>query len=96
MEFPKEAIADFCRRWKVAEFSVFGSVARGEERPDSDVDVMLEFTPDEEWDLFDLGRMAVELQDIFGREVDLVERGTVVNPFRRQSIERDLKVIYAA
>lgn len=80
----------------MAEFSVFGSVARGEERPDSDVDVMLQFGPGEEWDLFHLDQMAVELQDMFGREVDDVERGTVVNPFRRQSIERDLKVIYAA
>jgi predicted nucleotidyltransferase len=44
----------------------------------------------------DLGVMNLELEGLFGRPVDLVENGTVRNPYRRASIERDVKVVYAA
>uniref|UniRef100_A0A7V6DP99 Nucleotidyltransferase n=1 Tax=Desulfobacca acetoxidans TaxID=60893 RepID=A0A7V6DP99_9BACT len=49
----KEKIEDFCRRWKISEFSLFGSVLRGDFRPDSDVDVLVSFAPDIPWSLFD-------------------------------------------
>jgi len=91
-----EAIAEFCRRWKIVELSVFGSAGGGGLRPDSDVDIMVAFAPDARWSLFDLGAMQQELRDLFGRDVDLVEKGTIRNPFRRRSILRDLTVIYAA
>jgi len=93
---PKQAIAAFCDRWSIVELALFGSVARGEERPDSDVDLMARFAPGEDWDLHDLGRMKVELETLFGRDVDLVEQGTIQNPYRRERIERDLTVLYAA
>ena len=91
-----ETIADFSRRWKVKEFSLFGSAARGEMRPDSDVDVMVEFEPGglpHGWGYID---MILELEDLFGRPVDLMTKGVIENPFRRRSIERDLTVVYAA
>jgi predicted nucleotidyltransferase len=91
-----EAIGDFCRRWKITELALFGSAARGELRPESDVDVMVTFAPDVRWSLFDLGAMQQELTTLFGRDVDLVEKGTIRNPFRRRSIARDLTVVYAA
>lgn len=96
MDLPRDAIADFSRRWKVAEFSVFGSAARGDDRPDSDVDVLLRFQDGEDWDLLDLGRMKVELEDMLGRQVDIVEHGTIENPYRLKAIERDRAVVYAA
>ena len=51
---PEARIAEFCRKWRIAEFSLFGSVLRGDFRPDSDVDVLVVFEPDatpqlEEW-----------------------------------------------
>src|SRR2546428_9675507 len=91
-----ETIADFCRRWKVKELSLFGSAARGEMRPDSDVDVMVEFEPNglpRGWGYID---MILELEDLFGRSVDMLTKGIIRNPFRRRSIERDLIVLYAA
>ena len=91
-----QAIAEFCHRWKIGELALFGFAARGELRPDSDIDVMVAFAPDARWSLFDLGGMQQELRDLFGRDVDLVEKGTIRNPFRRRSILRDLTVIYAA
>jgi hypothetical protein len=80
----------------VTEFALFGSVLRGDFRPDSDIDVMVAFSPQATWSLLDLVRMQQELEDIFRRPVDLVERGTIRNPFRKRSIEENLQVIYAA
>lgn len=92
----RHRIAEFCRRWKVTEFSLFGSVLRDDFRPDSDVDVLLTFEPDAPWTLWDLSRMRMELQEIFDRKVDLVEKKALKNPFRRHAILAGQRVIYAA
>jgi uncharacterized protein len=91
-----EKIEDFCRRWKIAEFSLFGSVLREDFRPESDVDVLVSFDPDIPWSLFDWIDMIEELQEIFGREVDLVEKSGLRNPFRRREILDNRQVVYAA
>ena len=65
-------------------------------RPDSDIDVMVEFEPDAELGLFELVRLKQELEDAIGREVDVIEKGTIRNPYRKASIERDLTVVFAA
>ena len=90
IEIDKERLRDFCRRWKVTEFALFGSVTRPEEfRADSDVDVLVRFAPDAPWTLFEWVHMQDELAQIFGRRVDLVEREAVEesdNRFRKRSI----------
>lgn len=91
-----ERIATFCRRWKVTEFALFGSILRDDFGPESDVDILVTFESDAPWTLWDLSRMRMELEDIFGREVDLVEKKALRNPFRRQAILADTHVIYAA
>src|SRR5437763_8866981 len=91
-----QPIADFCRRWKVTEFSLFGSVLRADFRPDSDVDVLVTFTSDAPWSLQDLVTMGDQLRQIFGREVDLVEKAGLRNPFRRHAILTHREVIFAA
>jgi uncharacterized protein len=91
-----EQIADFSRRWDVTEFALFGSVVRDDFRPDSDVDVMVTFAPDSHASLWDIVEMKDELEEIFGREVDIMTKHEIRNPFRRRSIERDLTVVYAA
>jgi predicted nucleotidyltransferase len=96
MDIPKHKIADFCRKWKVIEFALFGSVLSKDFRPDSDIDVLVSFSEDAKWSLFDIARMQNELNEIFGREVDLVEKDAIRNPFRRYSILRSKEVIYAA
>jgi predicted nucleotidyltransferase len=96
---PKEKIKAFCKRWKVTEFALFGSVLRPDFRPDSDVDVLVSFAPDARWTLFDLVTMQDELEAIFGRKVDLVERKAIEqspNYIRRKSIWKNPDVIYAA
>lgn len=89
-------IADFCRRWRIQELALFGSVLRNDFRPDSDVDVLVTFEPNAPWTLWDLSRMRFELEDLFGRKVDLVEKKALRNPFRRQAILADQQVVYAA
>jgi uncharacterized protein len=99
IEIPNDLIATFCQRWMISEFSLFGSVLRDDFRPESDVDVLVTFTPDARWSLFDLVIMENELSEIFNREVDLVERDAVVhspNFIRRKIILQSAKVIYAA
>lgn len=93
---PETKIRAFCRRWKVTEFALFGSILREDFRPDSDVDVLVSFVPDARWSLWDLTEMQQELEAIFGRSVDLVENGTLRNPFRRQAILSTKEVVYAA
>ena len=77
---------------------MFGSALRRDFRPDSDVDLLVTFDPEARWSLFDMVRMQDELKQIFGREVDLVERKAIEkseNYIRRKSILRNVEVIYA-
>jgi predicted nucleotidyltransferase len=84
------------RKWKVKELSLFGSVLRDDFRPDSDVDVLVVLAEDAPWDLYDWVDMIEELKAIFGREVDLVDKTAITNPFRRRAIIQSHQVIYAA
>ncbi|GAB4297742.1 MAG: nucleotidyltransferase family protein [Oscillatoriaceae cyanobacterium] len=95
LEVSSDAIVAFCQKWKITEFALFGSILRDDFRPDSDVDVLVTFAPDEKWSLFDIVRMKEEMKIIFGREVDLVEKRALKNPFRRYEILRTKEVIYA-
>jgi uncharacterized protein len=92
----RDRIADFCRRWKVIELALFGSVLRDDFHPDSDVDVLVSFEPGAPWTLWDLSAMRQELEQIFGREVDLVEKKGLRNPFRRRAILSSQRLLYAA
>jgi hypothetical protein len=93
---PRKNIEDFCLKWKVAEMSLFGSVISKNFRPDSDIDVLVSFKDNAGWSLFDFVDMIDELKAIFGRKIDLVEKDSLKNPFRRQSILSANEVIYAA
>lgn len=99
VSIPAERIDDFCRRYHIREMSLFGSILRDDFRPDSDVDVLAEFEPGARWSLFDLVVMENELETLFGREVDLVEREAVEhseNYIRRKNILKNLEVVYGA
>ncbi len=90
------AVRDFCRRWKIVELAVFGSMARGDFNDDSDVDLLVTFASGHGWTLYDLVDMNDELTAIFGRKVDLVVKSGLRNPFRRRAILREAEIIYAA
>ncbi len=91
-----EQIAALCQRWKITEFALFGSILREDFCPDSDVDVLVTFAPNDGWSLFDLMNLQRELEAIVGRPVDLLEKRDLKNPFRRSEILQTYQVIYAS
>ena len=96
IDIPTDRVAAFCHKWKVAELALFGSVLRDDFGPDSDVDLLIEFSPAAGWSLYDWVDMIEELTAAFGRKVDLVSKGGLRNPFRRHTILTTRRVIYAA
>jgi len=91
----REALEAFCQKWRVRELALFGSVLRQDFGPESDVDVLVSFEPQAPWSLWDLIDMRAELESLFGRPVDLVEKEGLRNPWRRQEILRTREVVYA-
>lgn len=99
LDIPDAELAAFCRRWKVAELSLFGSALRDDFGPESDIDLLVTFVPEARWSLLDHVRMQEEARILFGREVDLVTRRAVErspNPIRRRAILESTRRIYAA
>ncbi len=86
-------IADYFKTQPVLKAWLFGSYARGEETPESDVDILVEFDHSSPIGLFAYARMWRELQERLGVEVDLVEEGTL-RPFAMDSANRDKKLVY--
>ena len=96
IEMSEEHIRDFCQKWRVRELALFGSVLREDFNSDSDVDVTVSFEDGAPWSLWDILDMRKELQQMFGRPVDIVEKEALRNPFRRQEILSTRRVIYAS
>ena len=99
IEIPEKQIADFCKKWKVKEFALFGSVLREDFHEDSDVDVLLTHLPDAGWTLFDLVAMTEELSDLLGRKVQVLPRWGVErskNHSLKKAILESAQVIHAA
>jgi predicted nucleotidyltransferase len=98
IELPMEKIAEFCDRWQVSEFALFGSVLDHDFRPDSDIDVMVQFHPEAHPTFSSLDQMEAELKTIFHREIDLITRQGIENSrnyLRRQEILSSAQVVYA-
>ena len=99
IQLPDDKLVEFCRRWKVNEFALFGSVLRDDFRPDSDIDVLITFAPDAKRGLMTLAKMKYELEDLVGREVDLVSKYAIEtshNWIRRNEILATAQVVYVA
>lgn len=96
IDIPSDALSTFCQKWHVDELALFGSVLRDDFRPDSDVDVLVTFHDGAPWTVWDWADMKEELRAIFGRNVDLVEKRALRNPYRRRAILAEHRVIYAA
>lgn len=88
-----QILADYFKTQPVLKAWLFGSYARGEETPESDVDILVEFDHSSPIGLFAYARMWRELQERLGLHVDLVEEGTL-KPFAVDSANRDKKLVY--
>ncbi|MDQ1256523.1 MAG: uncharacterized protein QG656_1119 [Candidatus Hydrogenedentes bacterium] len=91
-----EQIGAFCRRWKVKELCLFGSVLRDDFGSGSDVDVLVDLIAGHGLTLYDWIDMIEELETLLGRRVDLVAKSAIRNPLRRREILRTAEVLYAA
>lgn len=97
LPIPTAGLAEFCRKWRITELSLFGSVLRDDFGPGSDVDVLVVFDDEAKWDYFDWPNMQDDLSRLFGgRRIDLVERKTLRNPFIRHDVLTTRRVVYAA
>jgi uncharacterized protein len=92
-EIDLDRLAAICRRYGIAELAVFGSVARGDERPDSDIDLFYVLLPGARlgWEVADLNE---ELDELFGRKVDLGSKRSL-HRLIRDEVVAEAKVIYA-
>ncbi len=95
---PAREIAEFCQRWKVLDLAVFGSALRADFNSDSDIDLLISFSPDADWSLLDHVQMQQELRALFNREVDLISRRALErspNWLRRQEILGTAQIIFS-
>jgi len=93
-----ERLRSFCERWAITELAIFGSVARGEVREGSDLDLLVTFAESAHPGL-DIIEMELQLQELLGRPVDLVTRKAVErseNPLRKRQILSEARPIFAA
>ena len=93
IEIPRDKIADFCRRNHIRKLSLFGSALRDDFRPDSDIDVLVEFEPGHVPGLRFFA-MQVELSEILGRPVDL-NTPQWLSPYFRDEVQQEQVPIYA-
>lgn len=94
-----EQVRDFCLRWKIREFALFGSVLRNDFNAHSDIDVLVDFSPSASWSLIDHMNMETELEKLLGRKVEIISKRAIArsdNWIRRHNILDSAKVIYAS
>ncbi|WP_218068216.1 nucleotidyltransferase family protein [Candidatus Thiosymbion oneisti] len=99
IDIPRKALAEFCRRWRITELALFGSVLRKDFGLDSDIDVLVAFDTQTHWGFAQLAQMRQELERLWGHNVDLVERRLVEqseNYIRRKHILEHAKPVYVA
>src|ERR1017187_8099984 len=95
IELPIDRIAEVCRRYDVQELSVFGSAARGDMRPESDIDILVDFTPGARIGLVRFASLNEELQGLLGRSVDLVTKPGL-KPRVRPHVLQEARRIHSA
>jgi len=98
-ELPEPELTEFCRRWGIRELALFGSALGADFGPESDIDLLVTFSPEADWSLLDHIRAQAELSELLRRPVDLVSRRAVersANPIRKREILAAAKTVYAS
>jgi len=96
LDISKDDLAELCRRWKIRELAVFGSVLREDFGPESDIDVLLTFEPHVHLGIDEYIDLQADLVGLFGREVDIVNKRTLRNPYLRHRVLTTRRVLHAA
>ena len=95
IELPTDRISEICERYGIRELAVFGSAARGDIRPDSDVDILVDFEPGARIGLIKFASLSEELEGLVGRRVDLVPK-TGLKPRVRPVVLGEAQRVYPA
>jgi uncharacterized protein len=95
LSYDTEALARLCRSHRIRRLALFGSVLKGSDRPDSDVDFLVEFERDAVPGLLGMAEIEAELSALLGRPVDL-RTANELSPHFRQAVERAAEVRFAA
>src|SRR5450759_3174975 len=95
IDLPETELVEVCRRYQLKDLSLFGTAGRGEMRPDSDIDLLVEFMPDAKVTLFGHFDAEQELSKLVGKKVDLVSK-TALRGRVRNEILAEARSIYAA
>jgi uncharacterized protein len=95
LSFDEEALAQLCRSHRIRRLALFGSVLKGTDRPDSDVDLLVEFEPDAVPGLLRLAEIEAQLSGLLGRPVDL-PTPSELSPHFRPAVEHIAEVEFAA
>lgn len=93
LKVEEAAIADLCERHRIRRLALFGSYLKGEQRPDSDVDLLVEFEPGTPVGMFALVGIEMEFSDLFGRKVDL-RTAPELSRYFRDDVVRTAEVLY--
>jgi len=88
-----KTIADYFKTQPVLKAWLFGSYSRGEATEDSDIDILVSFDENANVSLFTIGGMYMDLRRLTGKNIDLIEEGTL-EPYAIESVNRDKKLIY--
>ena len=94
IQLDPDYVEEFCKRNQIRKLALFGSVLTDRFRPDSDVDLLVEFEPDAHVSLFDIARMEIELTEKLGRKADLRTAGDLSRYFRDEVV-RTAEVQYS-
>jgi uncharacterized protein len=95
LQFDQQRLREICRSFHVRRLAVFGSAVRGELRPDSDIDVLIEFAPDQRPGMVGMHQLEQDLSGLFGnRRIDLVNP-KYLNPRIRDRVLGEAEVQYA-
>lgn len=86
-DIPKDRIAEFCHRHHIVKLALFGSVLRADFRPESDIDVLVEFEPEHHIGLFGMAGLQMELSEMLGRKVDLRTPQDLSRYFRNEVVQ---------
>jgi uncharacterized protein len=94
LSIPDEVFTELLKKYHVKELALFGSRARGDNRPDSDVDLLVDFIPGSRIDLIQFSELQLELQKVLGVPVDLVSRGGLKARLKERVL-REARPVYA-
>ena len=94
---PRAALEELAQRYHIRRLELFGSAARGELQPDSDIDLLVEFEAAAAPSLWDAQQLQADLSRLLGgRRVDIAPPEILRNPYRRKTIEQDALLLYEA